>query len=169
MSTTSPSYKGRQPASHKASRLASASSRKGDTRCERLLRSALWHRGLRFRKNVTALSGKPDVVFVGARVVVFCDGDFWHGRNWEERVVKLSRGANADYWIAKISRNMERDRAYTRQLTDSGWKVLRFWEKDVLRDPDGIAAQIALVVLQGSTARNSSLSCIKSLGKSKGC
>ena len=146
MSTTSPSYLGRQPASPKASRVASASSRKADTRCERLLRSALWRCGLRFRKNVVSLPGKPDVVFVGPRVVVFCDGDFWHGRNWEKRISKLRQGANADYWIAKISSNMERDRAHTQQLTNSGWKVLRFWEKDILANPENIAAQIAYVV-----------------------
>ena len=151
---TLPSYKGRRPASQRASRMASASSRKSDTSCERLLRSALWRRGLRFRKNVDSLAGKPDVVFPSARVAVFCDGDFWHGRDWEKRIAKLEQGTNADYWIAKISRNMERDRAYTLRLTDEGWKVLRFWERDILRDPNGIAAQIACAIHQHSGARD---------------
>jgi len=126
--------------------MAAASSRKEDTRCERLLRGALWRLGLRYRKNVASLAGKPDVVFARAQVAVFCDGDFWHGRNWEMRVTKLKQGTNAEYWVEKIARNMERDRANSRQLTDNGWKVLRFWESDILRDPEGIAAQIAYVV-----------------------
>jgi DNA mismatch endonuclease, patch repair protein len=148
MSTALPSYKGKQPASQKASRMASASSRKEDTRCERLLRNALWRLGLRFRKNIASLAGKPDVVFVRARVAVFCDGDFWHGRNWEARVTKLQQGTNAEYWVAKIARNMERDKANTCQLRDNGWEVLRFWERDILRDAESIAAQIAYVVRQ---------------------
>jgi DNA mismatch endonuclease (patch repair protein) len=123
--------------------MAAASSRKEDTRCERLLRSALWRLGLRFHKNVASLAGKPDAVFARAKVAVFCDGDFWHGRNWEKRVARLKQGTNADYWTAKIAKNIERDHIYTQQLTEEGWKVLRFWERDILRDPDGIAVQIA--------------------------
>ena len=134
--------------------MASASSRKSDTSCERLLRCALWRCGLRFRKNVSSLIGKPDVVFPGARVVVFCDGDFWHGRDWDKRVAKLAQGTNADYWTAKIARNIERDRIYTQQLTEEGWKVLRFWEQDILRDPDGVAAQIACEIHRRLASRD---------------
>lgn len=92
---SSPSYVGLRPASEQASKAARGSSRKTDTRCEVLLRSALFRAGFRFRKNVATLPGKPDIVFPGPKVAVFCDGDFWHGRDWERRKQKLATGTNA--------------------------------------------------------------------------
>ena len=133
--TRSPSFKALKSSSARASRALSGSSRKSDTKCEVALRSALWRLGLRFRKNVSLLPGKPDIVFPGARVVVFCDGDFWHGRSWRSRRRKLEAGSNADYWVSKIGANMARDRRYDRQLTALGWCVIRVWEGDILKDP----------------------------------
>lgn len=135
MSPKAPSYQGLRSSSPRASRAARGSSRKTDTRCEIALRSALWRAGCRFRKDVAALPGRPDIVFPTARVAVFCDGDFWHGRNWPERARRLRRGANADYWLAKIRRNMERDRLASEALRKAGWRILRFWESDLLRNP----------------------------------
>jgi DNA mismatch endonuclease (patch repair protein) len=86
-----PSYKGLEPASAAASAAARGSSRKADTRCEVKVRSLLWRAGARFRKNVTTLPGKPDIVFPGPRLAVFCDGDFWHGKDWDERRRRLAR------------------------------------------------------------------------------
>lgn len=126
-----PSYKGRQPASAQASAAARGSSKKTDTSCELLLRRTLWAAGARYRKNVKELPGRPDIVFSRAKLVVFCDGDFWHGHNWESRRQKLLQGANADYWIAKIQRNMERDRHNTGRLEEMGWTVLRVWESEI--------------------------------------
>lgn len=80
------------------------------------------------------MPGKPDIVFHRARVAVFCDGDFWHGRRWRDRHEKLARGSNAPYWTAKISANVARDRRTTRLLRAAGWIVVRLWETDVLRD-----------------------------------
>src|SRR5947199_2127320 len=91
-------------ASEAASR-AKQANRKRDTKPELLLRRALWALGLRYRKHVGGLAGNPDVVFKAARVVVFCDGDFWHGRDWPTLQAQLRRRHNADYWIAKIGRN----------------------------------------------------------------
>lgn len=125
------SYKGRKPASARASAAARGSSKKTDTLCEQALRSSLWKAGLRFRKNVSSLPGHPDIVFPRARVAVFCDGDFWHGRDWESRRQKLTAGSNAEYWLAKIQRNMERDRETTARLESLGWTVLRFWESEI--------------------------------------
>lgn len=125
------SYKGRKPASAKASAAARGSSKKADTACEQVLRSFLWEAGFRYRKNVSSLPGHPDVVFPKARVAIFCDGDFWHGRDWEARSQKLKAGSNAEYWLAKIQRNMERDRETTARLEDMGWRVLRFWESEI--------------------------------------
>ncbi|MFP3939833.1 MAG: very short patch repair endonuclease [Thermoanaerobaculia bacterium] len=143
-----PSYRGRQPASAHASAAARGSSKKSDTRCEVLLRSVLWRDGCRFRKNVSNLPGNPDIVFTRCRVAIFCDGDFWHGRHWEERRRKLQAGTNAAYWVEKIRRNRERDREYTHLLEEGGWLVLRFWETDILADPDGIAQEVLRVVDQ---------------------
>jgi len=90
--------------------------------------------GLRFRKNVRDLPGKPDIVFTKQRVAVFCDGDFWHGRDWPARKRKLHKGANALCWTKKIGANIQRDRLLDQDLKRLGWKVLRLWESDILED-----------------------------------
>lgn len=82
-------------------------------------------------------------MFVRARLAVFVDGDFWHGRDWVARVPKLVRGANASYWLAKIATNMERDRRKTAELEAMGWRVVRVWETDVLADVAAAAGDIA--------------------------
>jgi DNA mismatch endonuclease (patch repair protein) len=133
-SGSTPSYKGLTPASEAASQ-AKRSNRKIDTTPEVLLRRTLWRLGLRFRKNVRVLPGTPDVVFPRARVAVFCDGDFWHGRDWAPLSVKLQRGTNASYWTAKIRWNIERDKHNTKLLESSGWRVIRLWETDIRSDP----------------------------------
>jgi DNA mismatch endonuclease (patch repair protein) len=99
--------------------------------------------GLRFRVDVATLAGRPDIVFPRHRVVVFCDGEFWHGRDLEARLAKLRTGHNAPYWVAKIRANVERDRKRTAELTARGWHVLRFWESDIARSPMTIAMKIA--------------------------
>lgn len=106
------------------------------------MRSALWRAGCRFRKNVEGLPGRPDIVFSKPRVVVFCDGDFWHGRDWPERQERLRRGHNAAYWIAKIDRNMARDLLNTEDLRAAGWRVLRFWERDIVANTKSITNQV---------------------------
>jgi DNA mismatch endonuclease (patch repair protein) len=116
-----------------------------------MLRRALWAAGCRYRKNVPGLPGRPDVAFLGPKVAVFCDGDFWHGRDWEARRQKLSRGTNPGYWISKIQRNIERDRENDRRLQEMGWTVLRFWESQVGSDPDG-AVRLVLEALPGREA-----------------
>lgn len=130
-----PSYKGLSPASKAASRVATASSRKRDTKPELLLRRAIRNAGLRYRVDVASLPGRPDLVFSAARLAVFCDGDFWHGRNLERRVLRLAAGHNAPYWVTKIRSNVDRDRRTNRLLRHSGWKVLRLWESDVVANP----------------------------------
>jgi DNA mismatch endonuclease (patch repair protein) len=135
-------YKGLKPASPQASATGRANSRKSDTQCERLLRQTLWAAGYRYRKNLADLPGRPDIVFPRARVAVFVDGDFWHGRDWESRRRKLEAGSNPDYWIAKIQRNMERDRETTSRLESMGWTVLRFWESEVRSAPSEVVQKI---------------------------
>lgn len=111
-----------------------------DSDIELLLRKELWNRGLRYRKNVTSIIGKPDIVFIGKKVAVFCDSEFWHGYNWDSR--KNDIKSNQDFWIKKIERNMERDIEVTKALEETGWKVLRFWGKEIKNNP----AQCAEVI-----------------------
>jgi DNA mismatch endonuclease, patch repair protein len=147
-----PSFKGLRPASEAASR-AKQRNRKTDTQHEVALRRALWSLGVRFRKHMSSLPGNPDLAFMGARVVVFCDGDFWHGRHWESLREKLSGGTNASYWVLKIAANRERDERNTRLLEEAGWKVLRLWETDIRRDPTEAALAIKEEVERRRTAR----------------
>lgn len=131
---TATSYSGLSPASHSASRVGRGN-RKRDTEPERLLKRALWTQGVRFRVDAADLPGRPDIVFRRVRLAVFCDGDFWHGREWRRRRRRLARGSNAAYWIAKIKRNRERDRRNNSVLARSGWAVLRLWESEIRTDP----------------------------------
>ncbi len=95
------------------------------------LRSALWSLGLRYRKNARDLPGVPDLVFRKAKVAVFVDGDFWHGRDLHRRLRRLRKGHNPDYWVRKILSNVARDKSITGRLEKEGWLVMRFWETDV--------------------------------------
>ncbi len=117
-----------------------------DTQHEVLLRRTLWHLGLRFLKYVRTLTGKPDIVFPRARTVVFCDGDFWHGRNWKQLKLKLTAGSNPGYWKQKIASNIHRDRRHTALLRRQGWRVIRVWETDIHKHPLTVAQKIARVV-----------------------
>ena len=117
-----------------------------DTTPERLLRASLFRVGLRFRKNAKTVTGKPDVIFVSARVAVFIDGDFWHGNDWRKRRLRLSNGSNRAYWVAKIQANIRRDREVSRALTKAGWDVLRFWESDIRTSLDAISRKVLAVV-----------------------
>lgn len=95
--------------------------------------------------------GIPDVVLVDARIAIFCDGDFWHGRRWPELRQALKRRANAVYWLAKIAANRRRDQTVTRSLRKAGWCVMRFWETDIHTDVTKIASKIAARVAQHLT------------------
>jgi DNA mismatch endonuclease (patch repair protein) len=127
--------------------------RKRDTKPELLLRRALWRLGLRYRIHGQHLPGAPDVVFAGMRTVVFCDGDFWHGRSWRSLRRKLMGRANAAYWVAKIGSNRARDARHVAALRRAGWRVIRLWETDIRRDPAAVAAQVAQVLGSACAAR----------------
>lgn len=142
MRLTRPSYKRLAPASSRASGIARRASSKRDTRPEVLLRKALRDRGLRFRTNVTSLPGCPDIVITGSKLAVFCDGDFWHGRRLTQRLARLHRGHNAEYWVAKIRSNVQHDRNVVRALRASGWTVLRFWETDLRANCERAAEKV---------------------------
>ena len=103
-----------------------------DSKIEVLLRKELWSRGLRYRKNVNRIYGKPDIVFIGKKVAVFCDSEFWHGYNWDER--KKDFKSHQEFWIPKIERNMERDAEVTERLESEGWTVFRFWGNEIKKN-----------------------------------
>ena len=108
-----------------------------DSNIEVLLRKELWSRGLRYRKNVNRIYGKPDIVFIGKKIAVFCDSEFWHGYNWEER--KKDFKSHQEFWIPKIERNMERDAEVTAKLESEGWTVLRFWGNEIKKNVSACA------------------------------
>lgn len=103
-----------------------------DSKIELLLRKELWKRGLRYRKNTNKVFGHPDIAFIGKKIAIFCDSEFWHGFNWEEKKKEIK--SNKDFWINKIERNMQRDIEVNTRLKDDGWIVLRFWGKDIKKD-----------------------------------
>ena len=103
-----------------------------DTSIELILRKELWNRGIHYRKNFKELIGKPDIVLTKYKVVIFCDSEFWHGYDWENR--KKDFKSNQTFWIPKIERNMERDKEVTTSLEEQGWTVIRFWGKDIKKN-----------------------------------
>lgn len=103
-----------------------------NTKPEIKLRKALFSRGLRYRINYSKILGHPDIAFPKAKIVVFVDGDFWHGRDWENR--KSDIKSHRSYWIKKIETNMKRDNEYTLKLQEEGYLVIRLWENDINKD-----------------------------------
>ena len=120
--------------------------RSKDSHIELKLRRALWHSGLRYRKNVREVFGCPDVVFKRLKIAVFCDSEFWHGYDWENR--KHDFKSRQDFWIPKIERNMARDREVNERLTAEGWIVLRFFGRDIKRNVDECVRIVAETVVR---------------------
>lgn len=111
--------------------------RSTDTALERTLRTALWKKGIRYRRN-TKLPGKPDIVLPKEKIAIFIDGCFWHGCPLHSRIPK----SNVEYWGKKISRNRERDRETAKALQQDGWTVVRFWGHEILEDSEKVVSQI---------------------------
>lgn len=114
-------------------------------KADQALGRALWHRGLRYRRR-SNLVGKPDLVFATPKLVVFVDGDFWHGRGLDDRIARGDFKRNADYWVPKLRRNIQRDAEVTKTLQEQEWRVIRVWESDIQRDLEGVAEMIATEV-----------------------
>lgn len=107
-----------------------------DTSIEVVLRKALWARGYRYRKNYKGLPGSPDIALTKYKIAIFCDSEFFHGKDWDLLRKKLKKGKNPGYWVQKIQRNIERDQEKDRLLRFEGWTVIHFWGKDILNDVD---------------------------------
>lgn len=117
-----------------------------DTSIELILRKALWRKGYRYRKNYKILPGSPDIAITKYQIAIFCDSEFFHGKDWEKLRLRLENGSNSIYWIRKITRNMERDKENERALRFREWDVLRFWGEDIRKHTDDCVRAVEEVI-----------------------
>ena len=118
-----------------------------DTSIEVKLRKALYEKGCRYRCNSKYIFGHPDISFKGIKVVVFCDSEFWHGKDFEENEKKIL--SNREYWIPKIKRNIKRDNEVNEKLTQEGYLIYRFWGGEIQKNLDKCVTKI----LEGLSSR----------------
>jgi DNA mismatch endonuclease (patch repair protein) len=125
-----------------------------DTKPEQIFRKKLWELGYRYKKNVKSLPGAPDIVFEKYKLVVFIDGEFWHGYNWIEKKQKLN--TNKRFWIPKIERNMQRDIVNNDKLGKMGYEVFRFWEQDLKKNQDLCIKEVTSYIdaIKSNASRN---------------
>ena len=116
-----------------------------NTEPEQILRKELWKLGYRYRLNHKKLYGKPDIVLSKNKVIIFIDGEFWHGYKWENKKPKIK--ANREYWIKKIEGNIKRDKCNNLKLRRLGFIVLRFWEHQIRKDLSGCIIKIQSKIL----------------------
>jgi len=101
-----------------------------NTDIELIVRKGLFRRGYRYKLK-SKLFGKPDIVFPSEKIAIFCDGDFWHGKNYAKEKKNYK-----SFWKEKILVNIERDKNVNKILKKQGWKVIRFWKTEILKSPD---------------------------------
>lgn len=118
-----------------------------NTSIELKLRKALWHKGYRYRKNFNQLPGKPDIVLTKYKIAIFCDSEFFHGKDWDKLKVRLEQGQHPEYWLKKITRNMARDTENNEKLISLGWTVLHFWGQDISKHLDTCIKTIEETIL----------------------
>ena len=127
--------------------------RSKDTEIELILRKALWSEGIRYRKHYDKLPGKPDIAITKYRIAIFCDGEFFHGKDWEKLQFKLKDSNNSEYWIKKIRRNIERDMEVEREIRADDWTVIRFWGKDIKSNTGKCIAVIKEAIYENIISR----------------
>ena len=110
------------------------------TKIEVMFGKALWSAGVRYRKNDKSIYGHPDFSLKGKKIAIFCDGDMWHGKDWENQQAEFK--SNRDFWIPKIERNIRRDKEVNEYLRLHGWKVLRFWETEIKKDIESCVSKV---------------------------
>lgn len=125
-----------------------------DTEIEMLLRKALWSHGYRYRKNYKKLPGKPDIALTKYKIAIFCDSEFFHGKDWENLQPKLKNSNNGGYWIGKISRNIKHDNEVNKELQFLGWTVIRFWGNDIRKNTDDCIKVIEETIFDTRIGRN---------------
>lgn len=149
----------------KEQRYKNMSANKGKgTKLELLFGKLLRNAGVRYRKNDKTVFGKPDFVIRKMRIAIFCDGEFWHGRNWEER--KNDHKSNCDFWYSKIERNIRRDKEVNEQLKAQGWTVFRFWETEITKESDKCLNRI-LNYMNAKTKATDKIAITQMCGSSK--
>lgn len=116
------------------------------SRIEKMLAKALWVKGYRYRKNAAMVFGKPDIALIGLKIAIFCDSEFWHGKDWETKKDEIK--SNRDFWIKKIEGNIARDKEVNKVLVQEGWKVLRFWGKDIEKRLEYCVSEIECTIKQ---------------------
>ncbi len=117
-----------------------------NTKIELILRKALWNKGIRYRKNYSKLPGKPDIAITKYKIAVFCDSEFFHGKDWEVLKPRLLKGDNGEFWVNKISKNKTHDNDVDKQLLFLGWTVIRFWGDDIKKHSDECVKVIEEVI-----------------------
>lgn len=123
--------------------------RSSGSRIEILLGKAMWAVGIRYRKNNRKIFGNPDFTLCKYKIAVFCDSEFWHGKDWETR--KNDIHTNKDFWINKIEANIKRDRLVSETLCNEGWQVIRFWGNDIIKNPQSCAETVKNAILERTT------------------
>lgn len=116
------------------------------TKIESILGKLLWNQGFRYRKNDKTVFGKPDFVFKTKKIAIFCDGEFWHGKDWEIRKYELK--SNQEFWHSKIERNIARDIEVNEELQKQGWIVIRFWESEIQKDSESCICKIKNIMAE---------------------
>ena len=112
--------------------------RSSNTKPELFISKALKKHNLYFSRNVKSIFGKPDIVFRSRKLIVFIDSDFWHGNPSRCRMPK----SNKKYWINKIEGNIQRDKFVNKVLKKDGWRIIRIWEFDLLKNPNKYVQKI---------------------------
>ena len=120
--------------------------RNKDSEIEILLRNALWRKGYRYRKNIKNVYGHPDIAFIGKKIAIFCDSEFWHGYDWEHRKEDFKK--HREFWLPKTENNIERDKEVNERLESEGWTVLRFWGEEIKRDTAACVEKIEQCLFQ---------------------
>jgi DNA mismatch endonuclease (patch repair protein) len=130
-----------------------------DTKIEILLGRALWKAGYRYRKNDKLVLGKPDFTFKSYKLAVFCDSEFWHGKDWKNQQKRI--GTNKEFWIIKIQNNINRDKRVNRELKKHGWTVLRFWGPDIKKNLNKCLKKIETKIISLKQAPCSNLETLQ--------
>lgn len=123
-----------------------------DTPIELTLRKALWEKGYRYRKNVKSVYGHPDIAFIGKKIAVFCDSEFWHGFDWDHQ--KNDFKTHQEFWIPKIEQNIERDKKVTEKLESEGWTVIRFWGNEIVKNTNDCVEAIIKAIQEKTNEKH---------------
>lgn len=125
--------------------------RSSNTRIENKLAKALFSRGYRCRRNDKSVIGKPDIVFKGLKIAIFCDSEYFHGKDWKTEKYRIK--TNTEFWHKKIEQNMMRDQQVNSELLKNNWKVLRFWGKDIEKNLDLCVGEVIKAIEERKNAQ----------------